>query len=287
MLNLREIHKPTTIADALKLLQQPGTVALAGGTALNAGARRDVNAVVDLSALGLSYIRDSSGVIAIGATTTLTTLDESPILRALANGVIAQAAHRSASSILRNQATIAGTLISEPDGVLAVALLALDAQVTIVRKDTRTVALADFLAMREHLLMMALVTKIAVPMTNPRASLQTVARTPSDKPIVSVVASARIEILRGVYTEQGERAQNDKVARDVRIVLGGVGKIAVRASESEQMLEGQSLNDALIEKAGALATEGLSPRGDFRGSVEYRKAMAIVLTRRALKELVA
>ena len=71
MLNLREIHKPTTIADALKLLQQPGTVALAGGTALNTDKRRDVNAVVDLSGLGLSYIKESNGAIAIGAMTTL------------------------------------------------------------------------------------------------------------------------------------------------------------------------------------------------------------------------
>ncbi len=279
MLNLREIHKPTTLADALKLLQQPDTVALAGGTALNADARRDVRAVVDLSALGLSYIRESSGAIAIGAMTTLAELNDSPILRALANGVVAQAAHRSTSSILRNQATIAGTLINEPDSVLAVASLALGAQVTIIRKDAQTVALADFLAMREHLLMQALVTEITVPMANPRASLQTVARTPSDKPIVSVVASARIEILRS--------AQNDKVARDVRIALGGVAEYAVRTSATEKVLEGQRLNDALIESAVKSLGEGLSPRGDFRGSAEYRKEMAAVLTRRALKELIA
>ncbi len=272
MLNLREIHKPTTINDALKLLQQPGTVALAGGTALNTDKRRDVNAVVDLSALGLAFIKEANGAIAIGATTTLAAIAESPILRALANGVVAQAAHQSASSILRNQATIAGTIITEPDSVLVVAWLALDAQVTIARKDTRTVSLADFLAMREHHLMQALITEITVPMKNPRASLQTVARTPSDKPIVSVVASAQIE--KGI-------------ARDARIALGGVSEFAVRASASEKVLEGQSLNDVLIEKAASVATQGLTPPSDFRGSTEYRKEMAFVLTRRALKELLA
>jgi carbon-monoxide dehydrogenase medium subunit len=277
MLNLREIHKPTAINDALKLLQQPGTVALAGGTALNTDKRRDVNAVVDLSALGLAYIREVGATlvvpqIALGATTTLAAIAESPILRALANGVVAQAAHQSASSILRNQATIAGTIITEPDSVLAVALLALDAQVTIARKDTRTVSLADFLAMREHLLLQALITEITVPMKNPRTSLQTVARTPSDKPIVSVVASAQIE--KGI-------------ARDARIALGGVSDFAVRASASEKVLEGQSLNDALIEKAASVATQGLTPPNDFRGSAEYRKEMAFVLTRRALKEILA
>lgn len=272
MLNLHEIHKPTTLADALRLLQQPSTVALAGGTALNADSNRNVTAVVDLSALGLAYIRESNGAIAIGATTKLAEIDASPILRAMANGVVSQAAHRSMSSILRNQASVAGTLISEPNGVLAVALLALDAQVTIVRKESHTVSLADFLSMREHLLMNALVTEITLPMTNPRASMQTVARTPSDKPIVSVVVSARFENSR---------------AHDVRIALGGVAEYAIRANATEKTCEGQSLDDTLIEKAARVTAEGLSPTGDYRGSAEYRKEMAIVLTRRAVKELVA
>lgn len=270
MLNLRNIYKPTTLADALKLLQQPGAVALAGGSALNADARRDVTAVVDLSALGLAYIREANGLIALGATTTLAMLDESPILRAVANGIIAQAAHRSAASILRNQATVAGTIISEPNGVLAVALLALDAKITIARKEARTVAFADFLAMREHLLMSALVTEITLPMHNPRATLQTVARTPSDKPIVSVVASAQIE---------------NGTARNVRIALGGEADTAFRATLAEQAIEGQALSNALIENAARMAMNGLSPRGDFRGSGEYRQEMASVLTRRALQEL--
>ena len=271
MLNLREIHKPTTIEEAVKLLQRPGTVALAGGTELIAGARRDVEAVVDLRALGLSYIREHNGAIAIGATTTLAELAESPILRAMANGVLAQAAHRTTASVLRNQSTIAGTIIAEPDGILAVALLALNAQVTIAQKETRTVSLGNFLLTRERLLKMALLTEIVVPMANPRASLQTVARTPSDKPIVSVCAAARIE---------------NGIARDVRIALGGVDEIAVRASAAEKALEGQALSDAVVEKAARLAREGLSPHGDFRGSTEYRKEMAVVLTRRAVKAFI-
>lgn len=272
MLNLRKVYKPTALIEALNLLQGPGTAALAGGTVLNADTRRDVTAVVDLSALGLAYISESNGAIAIGAMTTLADLDESPILRAMASSVIAQAAHRSASSILRNQATIAGTLISEPNGILAVALLALDARVTIVRKEPRTVPLADFLSMREHLLMMALVAEIIIPIANPRASLQMVARTPSDKPMVCVCASARIE---------------NGIARDVWIAVGGVGEIAVRAKAAEKILEGQAIADGLIEKSASVATDELSPQGDYRGSAKYREEMAIVLTRRALRELSA
>lgn len=270
MLNLREIHKPTTIADALKLLQQPNTVALAGGTQLLADKRRDVHAVVDLSALGLTYIREREGAVAIGATTTLAMLDASPILRALANGIIAQAAHRSASSILRHQATIGGTLIAEPAGILAVALVALDARVTIVGADTRTIPLDEWLPARASLLRGTLVTEITVPMTNPRAAIETVARTPSDKPIVCVVAAARIE---------------NGIARAVRLALGGVAETALRAHAAEQMLEGQSLDAARIEAAARGAAQDLAPPDDFRGSAEYRREMARVLMRRAVSAL--
>lgn len=269
MLNLNEIYKPTTLADAVKFLQQPGAVALAGGTNLIAERRRDVRAVIDLSGLGLAYIREQSGAIALGAMTTLAALNDSPMLRALANGIIAQAAHRSVSSILRNQATLAGTIIAEPDGIVAVALLALDAQVVVMGTANRTIALDAFL---KELLEMrkSLVIEIVVPMANPRAALHTVARTPSDTPIVSVIASAQIE---------------NQVARNVRIALGGVGEIAMRASAAEKMLEAQMVNDALIENAvGAMHASPLHPRGDFRGSAEYRREMAMVLTRRAVRE---
>lgn len=278
MLNLHEIHKPKSIEEAIKLLRQPNTVALAGGTQLIAGKRKDIEAVVDLSGLNLTYIHDQKGAIAIGATTTLADVNESPILRAAANGVLAQAAHRTAASIMRNQTSIAGTLISEPNGIFATALLAFDALIVCVGDKTMDVPLADFLAMLDHFTMGSLVKEIVIPAASlsKRAALETVSRTPSDKPIVSVCACA--EILRS--------AQNDKVARNVRIALGGIGVTALRVAGAEKELEGKSLGDGKIDRAaGAIHESPLQPRGDFRGSVAYRKEMAVVLTRRALKEV--
>ncbi len=271
MLNLQQILRPTTIEEAVQLLHRPGTVPLARGTALIAGHRRDVQAAVDLSGLSLAYIRESAGGIAIGATTTLAELEESPMLRAVANGVLARAAHRSAASILRNQVTAAGTLITEPDGIFAVALLALDAQITILRQDTDTVALSDFLSTREQWLNQALLTQIEIPLTNPRAAIETVARTPSDKPIVGVCAAAKFE---------------DGRVREVRIALGGVGETALRATAAEKTPEGQALTDSAIQRAvEAIGVSSLSPRGDYRGSAEYRREMARVLTSRVLQDL--
>ncbi len=279
MLNLKEILKPASLDEAARLLQQPGTIALAGGTGLIADASRrphtqrgpgQAEAAVDLSALGLAYLHENDGTIAIGAMTTLAQLAESPIARSLAGGILAQAAHRSAASILRNQATVAGTLIGEPDSLLAVALLALDAHVTIMHQGVWTAPLADFLPMRKHLLNRALLTEIVLPVTKPRASLQTVERTPSDKPIVGVCAVARI---------RDGRAQN------VRIALCGVREVAVRAGAAEQALKDVAFDDAAIGNAASLVPQGLSPQGDVRGSGGYRLEMAVVLTLRALREL--
>jgi carbon-monoxide dehydrogenase medium subunit len=272
MLNLRQIFKPTTLKEALALLEQPGAVALAGGTQLMAAGRRDVEAVVDLGALGLSYIRESSGAVVIGATTPLADLAESPLLQAMANGVAAQAAHRSAGSILRNQGSAAGTLMAEPDGILAVALIALDARVELAGKNTRIVPAAEFVSRPGDLVGRGLVTQISLPIANPRASLQTVARTPRDRPIVAVCAAAKME---------------NGIARQVRIAMGGTAPAAGRASEAEKLLEGTALEEEQIERAAGLAAQSVSPRGDFRGSAEYRRAMVQVLTRRALKELQA
>ncbi len=281
MLNLREIHKPKTIEEAIQLLKQPDTVAMAGGTELLSSKRKDVRAVVDLSELGLAYIREQDGAVAVGAMTKLADVVANERLRAAANGVVAQAARRTHANLLRNQATVAGTLISEPDGILALALVALDARVMCLpppQSPPRStgegegggVALCDFLPMRDHFTMCGIVTEVVIPAAslNRRAVIESVARTPRDKPIVSVCAAVELE---------------NGVVRAAAIALGGVGEVAVRASEAEKLLVSRGLGDGEIERAAEKATSRLNPPSDFRGSAEYRREMVRVLTARALK----
>ncbi len=275
MLNLREIYRPRTIEEALELLKQPGTVVLAGGTELIASRRRDVRAVVDLAGLGLTYIRDKNGAVAIGALTTLAEVAESPILRAAANGVVAQAAHRSAASLLRNQATVAGTLISEPAGILSTALVAFEATLTFnpgpaSLEEEGGVRVVDFLSQRRQFLKDAIMTQVVVPRSSlgRRAAIETVARTPRDKPIVSVCAALELE---------------NKTVQAVGLALGGVGEAAIRAIAAEGKLVGKALSNELIESAAREAMSDVNPTSDYRGSSEYRREMVRVLTERVLK----
>ncbi|MGE5139869.1 MAG: FAD binding domain-containing protein [Rudaea sp.] len=268
MINLTEIFKPKTLEEALTLLRRPGAAALAGGSGLLAGGRDDIHAVVDLSGLGLAYVREENGQVAIGAMTTLEGMAGSQVLRSRANGIVAQAAHRSAASVLRNQSTLAGTMIVEPTGILATALVALDAEVRTVPAASRAVLLTDFLG--SGAAAGTIVTEILIPAASllRRTALETVARTPRDKPIVTACAAVEF--------------QDGKVGASA-IALGGVAATAVRAPAAEKRLAGQAADDASIEAAARAAQEGLKPPSDHLGSDEYRLQMVRVLVRRALR----
>ncbi|MEZ4639105.1 MAG: FAD binding domain-containing protein [Caldilineaceae bacterium] len=84
---LNEYHKPATLAEALQLLSRTETrlVPLAGGSRLigelETRARRDVDGVVDLSGLGLSYIHAEDNELRVGAMTTISDLIAHPVAR--------------------------------------------------------------------------------------------------------------------------------------------------------------------------------------------------------------
>lgn len=277
MLNLQTIHKPTTLAEALQLLHEPDTALMAGGAALISEKRRDVRAVIDLSALELSFIETRGDDLVIGATTTLATVADSELARGMADGVIAQAAQQTHANILRNQASVGGTMIAEPDGIFSVALCALDAHLTLAtlkdsRVETMNVSLADFFAQRATRLPNRIITEIMIPASARarRARIETVARTPRDQAIVSVCAALEME--RGVV-------------RAAALALGGAAETAWRAQDAEREILNQALTEEIIRRAALATANGLNPRGDFRGSAEYRIEMARVLTVRALRGL--
>ena len=58
----------------------------------------------------------------------------------------------------------------------------------------------------------------------------------------------------------------------------------MRASEAEQLLERKALSADRIATAVEKTAARLAPPGDFLGSAEYRREMALVLARRALHE---
>jgi carbon-monoxide dehydrogenase medium subunit len=96
-----------------------------------------------------------------------------------------------------------------------------------------------------------------------------VARTPADEPIVAVIAVIDL---------------TDSVVRQARLALTGVWREPVRLAQSADLLVRGQLNEEQINQVAAAVEREVAPMGDFRGSAEYRRAMAGVLARRALNE---
>jgi aerobic carbon-monoxide dehydrogenase medium subunit len=72
-----------------------------------------------------------------------------------------------------------------------------------------------------------------------------------------------------------------------RIALASVAPTPVRATAAERSLEGQPVTPEAIERAATLAIEAARPINDQRGSVEFRKHLVRVLTRRTLTTALA
>jgi len=272
MRNVTEYHRPRHLEEALALLARHNVrmVPLGGGSQLIAEARRDVEAVVDLRDLNLSYLKRDDHTLRVGATTTLQALIDSPESAAAWGGELARVVVRTAARNLREQRTIAGTLVSaESNCSLAVLLLALDATLTLFAPDRKTLSLGELYlhAAPTEVGAPRLITEIAIPLprSGDAVAFEKVSRTPADEPIVCAAVKAKIE---------------GGALREVRVALGGVGSKPQRLPTTEQVLETQSLEPVVQRIA-----EEIDPPSDFLGSAEYRRAMARVLVRRAIARL--
>ncbi|MDE0630855.1 MAG: FAD binding domain-containing protein [Caldilineaceae bacterium] len=259
---LAEYHRPETLAAALELLADRTSrrLPLAGGAhlvgALETRQRRDVDGVVDLAALNLSYLQQAGASLRVGAMTTLTDLVEHPLSATLASGILPRTARFEGPLNLRNAATAGGLVaLAEPDSELFAALLALNTAVVTVDRDgvESCRQLDNFdLSLPGPAGRPALITEIRLPLDPAAGGHARIARTPMDRCIVAAVVVAAAD---GRSAQGGPAAAEGEIA--TRTALCGVGP------------------------RPRLAGGPLTPKGDYKGSAAYRSTMAEVVVRRA------
>ena len=271
----KEFHRPDNWPKAHQLLNRsdvhtvPYTVS-PRPTALN---DYDADAFVDLEKLQSSYIQiKDDGHVHIGALTTLQDIYLSELLKSMASGVLTEAAYLSATLGLRNLATVAGALINPenpPDVPLV--LMAMDAVVIVqqAQDKTRQVAMADWMKDCTNMLQPGeVILEVSFPnLSAAKGALARVSRTPRDKAIVAAAAVLKIE---------------NSICSQVGVALAGSNPTSVRLAQVEDLLNGKALSADLLDQAASMASAQAAPPADYRGSSEYRTAMAAVLTRRAL-----
>ena len=150
-------YRPTNHDEALRLLRQPNTLPLAGGTALLASEEGIDSAVVDLQNAGLDHLSwaDGGRLLRAGAMVRLADLNEflTPLTAVEgAAALVCGAIRRAGPNTYRNAATLGGIVASRlPDSELLAALLVLNATITLRLPAPETQTLAAYLEDDERL----------------------------------------------------------------------------------------------------------------------------------------
>ncbi len=258
--------RPLDLTHAIELLaEQPDATVVAGSTDwgvevnLKGSRARMVLAVDRLDELRTWTVGDDE--LRIGAALTLSEVERRlegrlPLLAGLFPNF--------ASRLIRNGATLGGNLgTGSPIGDAPPVLLALDASVVLASGEgERTVPLsAYFTRARESVRRPGeLITEVVVPLpAATTTAFHKIAKRPFDD-ISSVAVAFALDIAEGTVTR-------------ARIGLGGVAATPIRATATEQALEGRPWDDETVERAAqVLAAEG-TPIDDMRASATYRRAM--------------
>jgi len=272
---VKDYYLPQSLAEAVGLLAEHGAslLVMAGGTIamplINEGVSLPEK-VMGLRQAGLNFINQANGTVTIGATTTLTQISE---LNAIP--MLQQAARSAAGWAVRNMGTIGGNIFAPaPAGDVAVALLALDAQVKLAGSGgERMLPLADFYTgfMTNAMQPDELLAEIQVPLPAGKTTYLKYGRKQANTPAIVTVAAHLI-------------LDGEKVTQ-ARLALNGVGPHPFRAKKAEAALTGSALNAAAIEAAAAAATEEAEPFTDAIASESYRRRMVGVYVNRALTQL--
>jgi aerobic carbon-monoxide dehydrogenase medium subunit len=274
-----DLAVPESVDDCLRVLagNPAGARLLAGGTDLLPQMKNGLVKpawVVDLSGVAeLRRLAADGRDLRIGAAVTARELELDPAVRAR-YPAIAESGALVGSVQVRNLATVGGNLCNAaPSADMAPPLIALDAVAVIAGpKGRRRVPLAEFFTgvRRTVLGPDELLVELLVADPGPRSGGNYLRHTPRRELDIAVVGVAsQLTLAEGKCTK-------------ARIALAAVAPTPVRAPAAERALEGQTVTPDLIERAAGLAVEVARPIDDQRGSIEFRRHLVRVLTRRTL-----
>jgi xanthine dehydrogenase small subunit len=259
--------RPTDLAEALELLaEHPHAQLVAGSTDWGVELNlRHARAAVSIGIDRLTELRELSvqdGWISIGAALTLSEIERSA---AGEIPLLAELLPQFGSRLIRNGATLGGNLgTASPIGDAAPALLALDASLLLAAQDgERTVALAEYF------------TGYRQSVRRPEELIKAVLIPTPVAPISAFhkIAKRRFDDISSVALGYALRLDPAGTVAEIRIGLGGVAAIPLRALATEAALAGQPWTEASVQAAAeVLAREG-TPISDHRASAEYRTAM--------------
>ncbi len=279
-----DYQAPSTLAEAVGLLAQHPDDAkiLAGGHSLIPAMKLRLaqpQLLIDLGRIkDLSYIREEGTQIRIGAMTTHYQLESSELLKQICP-LLPDCASHIGDVQVRNKGTIGGSLAhADPAGDWPAAIIALGAELIVTgASGDKTIFADNFFVdlLTTALLPGEILREIRIQKPTGRFghSYQKVRHPASGFAVVGVALALSLA------------ADGNCEAASAGVT--GVASKAYRASGVESALTGKAVDDEGMSGAAAKACDGVDANSDLYASDEYRKHLAKVYTKRAIKAAVA
>lgn len=271
---------PTTVEEATQLLSDnPAAKVFAGATdvipQLRAG-RPEPAAMVDLKRIDrLTAVAKNGGGWTIGAATPTAELTANAELSAQFPG-LTEAAGLIGSDQIQNRCSLGGNLCNASPAADSVpAMIINDVRAVVAGSNgTRTIPVADVVTGPGSTSLADDEFIVEFEVDNPPANtadayLRMIPRTEMD--IAVVGAGARITL-----DDNGNCAE-------ASICLGAVAPTAVRVPDAEAALSGQPINDETLAAVADACSAACNPIDDKRGTIAYRRQVAGVLAKRAVR----
>jgi CO/xanthine dehydrogenase FAD-binding subunit len=263
-----QYHAPTSIAEAVKLLEEHGADALvlAGGTDLIPKMKQAVlkpKHLVNLKRIPeLMGVREEAEQIRIGALTHLRDLERSIIVTEKLP-LLHEAVTAIGSVQIRNMGTVGGNIcnaspaanIAGPSGARNI-----DLESFFTGPGKTVLGRGEFLAS----------LTLPYPDEGSHGAFIKLARTSLDLATTSIAVNAKMK--------------KDTV-EIARVVMGSVAPTPLRLRNVEQSLTKKKLTVDAIEEAGRLVSESIKPIDDIRGTAEYRRLASKGLAMEALTRI--
>ncbi len=185
-------HYPKSLAEASSLLEIKNIIPHGGGTSL---INRDFSHVVgllNLTELGLNYIKQDNAIIEIGSMSTYA--DILTGLKSISpDNILVKSLQNAANTPCRNRITIGGSISFAPKWSDVIgALLALEAKVVITGKNDGEFLLSKYLEQKE-LRQQSLITAVKFKNFSHRSSHYREVKTKNDMPLFTITALLKMD----------------------------------------------------------------------------------------------
>jgi CO/xanthine dehydrogenase FAD-binding subunit len=276
-------ESPRSLTAALELLSDgdgPAWRPIAGGTDLMVQIAGEIgeppDRVIDLWYLDeLRGIRRVGDVLEIGALTTYTELRADPLVGDLAPA-LAEAAATIGAAQIQNRGTLGGNVVNaSPAGDTLPVLLAVDAELVLASaRGERAVAATEFwpsyrvTARRDD----ELLVRIRFPIVDGRQVR------------FRKVGTRRAQAISKVVLALAWLPSADGSMTRVRLALGSVAATPIRATRTEELLDGSRPTRDTADHAAERLMAEIEPIDDVRSTASYRRHVAGSVLHRLIRD---